>query len=97
MMRETNPYLRATILEAVENQLRMNDPPETQQTLQRLMAQGHSEKEVKRLIGCVLVCEIYDVMKNHQPFNHAHYVKALAGLPVLPWDDEDGPYWEPKK
>jgi hypothetical protein len=36
----TNPYLKETILEVVENQLRENNPPETQQTLMRLLAAG---------------------------------------------------------
>jgi len=29
---ETNPHLQAAIMEVVDNQLRSNDPPQTQQT-----------------------------------------------------------------
>jgi len=34
---ESNPQLQAAIIEVVENQLRNNDPPQTQQTFSRLM------------------------------------------------------------
>lgn len=37
---ESNPQLRASFLEVVDNQLKANDPPETRQTLDRLIAQG---------------------------------------------------------
>jgi len=33
-----NPQLKATILEVVSNQLRANDPPETRETLDRLVS-----------------------------------------------------------
>jgi hypothetical protein len=49
----------------VENQLRNNDPPQTGQTFKRLIAAGHSEKEAKRLIACVVSAEIFDVLKKN--------------------------------
>jgi hypothetical protein len=63
-----NPYARAAIMEVVENQIRDNDPPQTAQTFQRLMAADHSEREAKRLIGCVVSAEIYDVLKKKGAF-----------------------------
>jgi len=48
---ETNPRLKLLILQAVDNQLRANDPPETKQTLDRLISEGYSKKEAKELIG----------------------------------------------
>ena len=60
---KSNPYARAAIMEVVENQLRDNDPPQTRQTFNRLIGAGHSEKEAKRLIGCVVSAEIFDVLK----------------------------------
>lgn len=79
-----NPYLRAAIMEVVENQLAGNDPPETAQTLERLIAEGHSEEEAKNLIGCVVSAEIFDIMKTSQPFNPARFTAALHKLPELP-------------
>ena len=83
---KTNPRLKATILEVVDNQLRANDPPETRFTLERLMAEGYSENAAKELIGCVVTSEIFDVMKNEEEFNLQRYVCALNKLPQLPWD-----------
>ncbi|MGH7795482.1 MAG: hypothetical protein ACREQ2_11380 [Candidatus Binatia bacterium] len=54
-----NPYLRTALMEVVENQIRNNDPPQTGQTLKRWLAAGHSEKEAKRLIACVVSAEIF--------------------------------------
>lgn len=83
---ETNPHLKATTLEVVDNQLRANDPPETRSALDRLIAEGHSEKAAKELIACVVISEIFDVMKNEEEFNLQRYVDALNKLPPLPWD-----------
>ena len=79
-----NPYLRAAIMEVVENQIEGNDPPETAQTLERLIEEGHSEEEAKNLIACVVSAEIFDIMKTNQPFNHAKFTAALHKLPELP-------------
>ena len=83
---ETSPRLKATILQVVETQLKDNDPPETKQTFNRLISEGFSEEEAKRLIGCVVSSEIFDVLKNNEPFDHARFVKALDKLPKLPWE-----------
>jgi len=79
---------RAAILEVIENQIRGNDPPETRQTLDRLVSSGISRAEAKRLIACVLATELFDVMKSEKPYDNARYVGNLQRLPVLPWKDE---------
>ena len=86
---EGNPHLRAAIMKVVENQIRSNDPPQTRQTFERLVAAGHSEKEAKRLIGCVVSAEIFDVLKKNEPFNLDRFVKGLNNLPAMPWDEEE--------
>ena len=83
---EENPYLKSAILEVVENQLKANDPPETRQTFDRLISEGYSEKEAKKLIGCIVTSEIFDVLKKQEPFNSERYAKALHELPKLPRD-----------
>jgi len=86
---EGNPDLRAAIMEVVENQLRNNDPPQTRQTFRRLIEAGYSEEEAKRLIGCVVSAEIFDVLKKNEPFNLERFVKALNKLPEMPWAEEE--------
>ena len=81
--------MRAAIMEVVENQLRNNDPPQTQQTFRRLIEAGYSEEEAKRLIGCVVSAEIFDVLKKNEPFNLERFVKALNKLPEMPWAEEE--------
>jgi len=80
-----NTYLKSAIVEVVENQLQADDPPETRQTFDRLILEGHSEEEAKKLIGCVVSSEIFDVLKKQEPFNPERYAKALNQLPKLPW------------
>ncbi len=81
-----NPHLHAAIMEVVTNQLRDRDPPETKETFDRLLAEGHDEQEAKRLIACVVSSEIFDILKNDEPFDLKRYTKALARLPTLPWE-----------
>ena len=83
---EGNPHLKAAILEAIENQMRDNDPPETNQTYDRLLQEGHSEEDAKHLIGCVIVSEMFDILKKKQEFNLDRFIKALQKLPELPED-----------
>ena len=83
---KTNPRLKAVIMEVVDNQLRAKNPPETHSTLERLIAEGHSENEAKELIACVVTTEIFDVMKNKEEFDRQRYIDALNKLPQLPWD-----------
>ncbi len=83
----TDPHgdlLRGQILEVVENQLRDNEPPETRATLTRLMAEGHSEYEAKKLIGCVVVAEMFEVLRQGRVYDRDRYVAALADLPEIP-------------
>lgn len=76
-----NLRLQKAILEAVENQLRADDPPETKQTFDRLLREGYSEDDAMKLIGRAVATEIYEVLKNKTPFDEERYVKALKELP----------------
>jgi hypothetical protein len=86
MNRESRHVLNKVIMEVVENQLRDGNPPETKQTLDRLLKDGIEEREAKRLIACVVTSEIYDIMRFEQPYNRERFVNALHRLPQLPWD-----------
>lgn len=81
-----NKRVNAIILQVVANQIDEENPPATKQTYERLIAAGFSDKEARDLLGCVVVSEIFDVMKQNKPFNEKRFVQALARLPTLPWD-----------
>lgn len=83
-----NPYLKAAYLDAVENQLRDNDPPETRQTLDRLRKEGHSEEDAKVLIASVIAAETYWIMKSGSAFNHERFLRNLQRLPDQSFEDK---------
>ena len=87
----TNPRLQAAILEVVDNQLQAGEPPETRQTFDRLIAAGYAPVEARRLIGCVVVSEIFAITQRQQSYDAARFVAALHRLPTLPWEDEAPP------
>lgn len=76
--------LRGAVLEALENQLREDEPPEARQTLERLMGEGYSREDAKTLIARVLAIEINEVITTGLSYNQDRYLKALATLPDLP-------------
>jgi len=76
----TNPYLKEAILEVVENQLRENNPPETKQTLERLLAAGHTRQAAVELIGSAVVGEIWQMLQERKPFDRARYKASLDKL-----------------
>lgn len=79
-----NPQLKKTLLQVVNNQLRANDPPETKQTLERLMSEGYSESVAKQLIATVLAGHIFSMLEQEHTFNYTLYVRQLKELPTLP-------------
>jgi hypothetical protein len=81
---ETNPRARAIIMEVLDNQLRDNSPPETKETYERLLAEGHSVTQARELIATVIASEIFNVLKQKQLFNQERFIAALKRLPRLP-------------
>jgi hypothetical protein len=85
---EAREHRREIIFEVIENQLRLNDPPETRATLNRLLRSGYSREEAFHLIGSALVCEIFDIMKSKHEFRLDRYRYRLGLLPDTSWLDE---------
>ncbi|MEK5440473.1 MULTISPECIES: hypothetical protein [unclassified Fredinandcohnia] len=72
--------LKAKIIEIVDNQININDPKCTKETLERLVNSGFSEMESKEMIGRVLIEEMYELLKNQVPFNEKRYAEKLSML-----------------
>ncbi len=49
-MEEMSPMLRASLFEAIENQVRDGTSPETKRTLDRLMGQGMTKDDLDRVV-----------------------------------------------
>jgi uncharacterized protein YecA (UPF0149 family) len=76
-----NMRLKGHILEAVDNQLKADDPKCVKVTLERLIVMGYTEKKAKEMIGAVLIEEMYRILKEEQQFNEELYCKKLSMLP----------------
>lgn len=85
-MEQHNPRLKKLILQVVSNQLRMNDPPETKITLDRLISEGYSNQEAKELIAAVVSAHIFEMLSDEHVFDNAKYVADLERLPTLPYE-----------
>jgi hypothetical protein len=84
MAGEGSGALLGAAMEAVGNQLSENDPPETAQTLERLMEEGYSREDALALIARAMAIEIYEVVKTGLSYNQERYLGALNSLPELP-------------
>jgi len=86
-MEPESDIARDAIFEAIENQIKDNNPPITKETLNRLIAEGYSKNEAMKLIGFSLANEISEIMNNNQLFNEERYSQNLRNLPDLPWEE----------
>lgn len=82
-----SPRLRAAFLQIVQNQLDANDPPETRETVERLMAQGISAQDSKRYIAQAVAAEVWYILHENETFDLDRYVKNLERLPAPPWEE----------
>lgn len=74
------------IVEVIENQLADNNPPETRQTLDRLIKLRETRENAIRYIATALSVEIFGALKHQEPYNNERYIKNLKALPKLPYD-----------
>lgn len=79
--------LKQQFLAVVNNQLSADKPPETAHALERLKGEGYSEEDARLLIAQCVAVEIFQVMKNEEPFNNERYVRNLMRLPQEPEEE----------
>lgn len=77
---QTSPYLKQAVLEAVKNQLRDGNPPETAETLAHLMEAGCTKVQAMEKIAVVLVEHIYTTLQAQKPFDGAAYIRDLKNI-----------------
>ena len=85
----TNLRLKKLILEVADNQLKDNDPPAARKAYDKLVEAGYSVHEAKEKIGAIVIEEIYDVMKENQPYDEKKYAQALENMVQQCIDYED--------
>ena len=81
-------HVREELFKVIEYQMRKGSPKETKQTFDRLRAAGYSRKETMRLLACVLIGELNEMVRDKRTYDEAIYVKKLILLPEMPWSDE---------
>ena len=72
--------VRDVFLDTVLNQLETGDPPETKQTLDRLMAEGYSRQHALQAIAAALRAEMNRTMSEATPFDNDKYAALLAKI-----------------
>ena len=83
-MGKYDPVLKEHFLTIVDKQLRSKEVPEVEEEYSRLISEGNSKEEAKRLIAVILSMEMYCVLKYQRVFNKEKYVNALRNLPNIP-------------
>ncbi len=76
-------------MEVVNNQLRDNNPAAAVEAYEQLLDSGYNASEAKEKIGAVVLEEIYDVMKENQPYDEKRYADALHEMVQQCIDFED--------
>ena len=74
---ESNPFLHITIHSVIEAQLEQKEPIEALQFYNALRKKKYSRHDAIHIVGQVLICLIFDVMKYTKPFNLELYRKLL--------------------
>jgi hypothetical protein len=85
MPSKKSPFSEEAVLEAINNQIGNNDPPETKKTYDRLMKEIRNHDEVMEYLGVVMRSEILDILKSKKPFKRKRYVERLNRLPDVSW------------
>ncbi len=80
---------RAALLTAIDAQMKANEPPETLQTLVRLMEAGHSREQAMKYIASALIAEVTNVLRENSTYDRDRYVANLQRLPKLPWEKDE--------
>lgn len=73
--------MQSVFIKAVQDQLKKNDPPETAQTLQRLISEDIPERDALNMIALCLAGEVTAGIELDEPFNRERFVKTLNELP----------------
>jgi hypothetical protein len=74
---EFDPFLHVTIHSTVQAQLEQKDPIEAVQFYNAMRKKKYSHHDAIHLVGQILICLIFDVMKYKRPFDLEAYRKLL--------------------
>lgn len=74
--------MQGVFIKAAEDQLKNNDPPETAETMERLLSEGISKRDALSMIAWCIANEMTAVIESDEPFDKDRFVKQLNTLPA---------------
>lgn len=80
--KEIDRRLQKAIEAVINQQIAENDPPEVNETLERLQSEGFSEKEAYTLVGHVVSMEVAEGLIGESGIDMNRYIIALEKLPA---------------
>lgn len=80
-----NVRLHSSFHMIVENQVAEGTPPETAQTLERLIGQGLSRHDAVHAVGGVVAGLLHAALAKQQPFDSDRFARALTAIDVAEW------------
>ncbi len=84
---KSNEIVSENIFEIIRNQIKINDPPETKLTYDRLRMKGLNDIQTMKMIAQCLSIELFEMLKFKKPYNGERYVRNLKKLPEDPFDE----------
>lgn len=77
-----SPRLHLSMHQVVANQLIADDPPETWQTVQRLIGLGYDWHTIMHMIAALIAADVHRMLAGNQRFDRADYARRLSQLPA---------------
>lgn len=81
---EMNEMLRNSLFETVDEQIRLNDPPETKMTYDRLIGERFDDFTAHQLIAQCILFEMVEVMNGAKKVDNDRMIRHLNDLPKEP-------------
>ncbi|WP_282432451.1 DUF1841 family protein [Pelotomaculum sp. FP] len=73
-----NPVLHVLLEAVVEKQLQDKNPPETKETVERLVKEGFSGHAARAALASLLIPYIFKALKEKEPFNEESFVNRAG-------------------
>jgi len=84
---DSHEIMKEQLLQVVENQLNLGEPPETTTTLKRLLGLDIEEKRAKFMIADCIQIQMKEMFRDEKEFNANRFSELLDILPNNPYED----------
>ena len=81
-IQQINQRLQSAIEAVINQQIAENNPPQTIETIERLLSEGFSREEAYTLVGHLVSMEVAEELVGEKGLDMERYVDALEKLPA---------------